>query len=197
MKNFFHIVASLETQPRGCCSEFDLHVDTCVGRSNCLLLEHDGHTINVSPYSGEYDSQKDIPIALVATLWIEPKNGAHYILIIHEALYFGDKVKGLLLNPNQLQAHGLIVEDVPWQFSSKSSHSILSPKDNMEVPLSLTGIMSSFESIKPIWEDYNLLLPNVPWKPNSEEFAKKEAKLAKVAAITVETVDKDEDLFKD
>ena len=80
----------------------DSHADTCVGGSNCLLLEHDGGTINLSPYSGEYDSQKDIPIALVASLWIDPKDGAHYILIIHEALYFGDKVEGSLLNPNQL-----------------------------------------------------------------------------------------------
>jgi hypothetical protein len=35
------------------------------------------------------------------------------ILLIHEALWFGDQKAWTLHNPNQLCAHGLLVNDIP------------------------------------------------------------------------------------
>ena len=66
----------------------------------------------VAPYHNEYKLVK-VKIAMVSTLLEDPKDGQLYILLIHEALYFGDCLKQMLLNPNQLQAHGLIVDEVP------------------------------------------------------------------------------------
>ena len=44
-----------------------------------------------------------VKIVMVATLcWEDPKDGQLYILLIHEALYFGDHLKQMLLHPNQL-----------------------------------------------------------------------------------------------
>ena len=60
-------------------------------------------------------------------MWIHPQNGQPYILIINEALYFGDRVDVTLLNTNQLRANSVIVEDVPQQFDPTSLHTIVSP----------------------------------------------------------------------
>ena len=62
---------------------------------------------------GDCSPLQDVSIAMVATMWMHPQNGQPYILIINEALYFGDQVDVTMLNPNQLCMIGIIVEDVP------------------------------------------------------------------------------------
>ena len=135
-------------------TELDSHADTCVAGRNTLLVSDEGRQVTVHPYSGEYKPIQDVSIATVATMWIHPQNGQPYILIINEALYFGDRVDVTLLNPNQLRANGVIVEDVPRQFDSKSSHSIFHPTAKLRIPLSLDGISSGFVSRKPTWAEY-------------------------------------------
>jgi hypothetical protein len=41
-------------------------------------------------------------------------SGETYISIINEGLYFGDKLERSLLNPNQLQYSGVVVNDNPF-----------------------------------------------------------------------------------
>ena len=122
-------VDTTTTSPPGTIAlcELDSHADTCVAGRNTLLVSDEGRQVTVHPYSGEYKPIPDVSIATVATLWIHPTDGQPYILIINEALYFGDRVDVTLLNPNQLRANGIIVEDVPRQFDPKSSHSIYHP----------------------------------------------------------------------
>jgi flavin reductase (DIM6/NTAB) family NADH-FMN oxidoreductase RutF len=98
--------------------ELDSHADTCVAGANCRLISHEGRKVSVHPYSEEYKPIHDVIIGSVATLWVDPTDGQSYILIIHEALYFGKRLADTLLCPNQLRAHGLKVEDVPKQFNS-------------------------------------------------------------------------------
>ena len=54
-----------------------------------LVLELTGEKVNVIPFSDNLSAVKDIPIATIATIWENPKNGELWMLIIHEALYFG------------------------------------------------------------------------------------------------------------
>ena len=88
---------------------------------------------------------KDIPIATVATIWEDPRTGEMWLLIIHEALYFGSSLQESLLCPNQLRAHGIKVDDTPVQFDSNSSHSII-VSDQLEIPLDMHGVASSFRT---------------------------------------------------
>jgi len=160
--------------------DLDSHADTCCAGMNCLLIEYDGRVVTVSPYHDEYEPMR-VKIATVATLWEDPRDGQSYILVIHEALYFGDRLKQTLLNPNQMRANGLIVEDVPRQFDNNSSHSIKVPKLGKTIPLTLNGIISTFTSSKPTWEEYNTLphielTSSAPWDPNSVEYAEREEK---------------------
>ena len=58
---------------------------------------------------------------------------------MNEALFFGDRLSGSLLNPNQLHANGLIVNDVPRQFDARSTHSIHAvTKDGEKIAIPLT-----------------------------------------------------------
>ena len=79
-----------------------------------------------------------IQVGTVATIW-QDANGDDYLVIIHEALYFGDRMSSSLLCPNQLRDHGNIVDDVPRQSKASSTHSIYVPSQTLRLPLSLDG----------------------------------------------------------
>ena len=91
---------------------------------------------------------------LLATLWIHPETGQPYILVMHESLYFGDRMGTTLICPNQVSANGIKVEDVPRQFDSLSSHSIFDPKSKVRKLLSIEGVASGFVSRKPTLDEY-------------------------------------------
>jgi hypothetical protein len=48
-------------------SELDFHADTCVAGSNTVPLWFTDHSASVSPFIGEYEPLKDVPIVTVAT----------------------------------------------------------------------------------------------------------------------------------
>jgi len=95
-------IAAVLAHPR---CELDSHVDTCVAGSNTLLISQEDLTVSVSG--------SDILIACVATLYEDPTLGKQIMLIINQALYFGKRLPSMLLNPNQMHAHGILVDDVP------------------------------------------------------------------------------------
>jgi hypothetical protein len=117
------------------------------------------------------DKHENVTIGTVATYWISD-DGTPYMLIIHEALYFGDKKKTTLLTPNQLRHNGLVVDDVPRQFDIHSTHSIYDPASNVRIPLSLNGVCSGFTSYKPTAKEFLTttkiyLTSDQPWDPYS------------------------------
>ena len=157
----------------------DSHADQCCAGSNCLKIADEGRVVTVRPYHDDYAPLEGVPIATVATRWEDPKNGNPYILIFHESLYFGNRLGETLLNPNQMRSNGLIVEDVPRQFDNNSSHSIVVPKHGLTIPLTLDGVVSTFPTSKPTWEEYNTLphiemTSDMPWEPCSAEHAERE-----------------------
>ena len=123
----------------------DSHADTCCAGSNMLVLELTGEKVNVFPFSDNLSAVKDIPIATVATIRENPQNGELWMLIIHEALYFGETLKESLLCPNQLRANGITVEETPIQFDPSSMHSIV-VSDALSIPLEMQGVASSFRT---------------------------------------------------
>ena len=168
----------------------DSHADTSCAGANCLKVAdvHPPRNVDVYGFKDDYAPAWNVPVATVAILWHDPKNGQPYILIIHEALYFGDRMSHTLLMPNQLHANGLLVQDVPQQFDANSLHSIVVPKLGITIPLSLRGVISSFESMKPSWEEYeNLphieLTADTAWDPLSSNYANKEEKLMSISGV--------------
>jgi hypothetical protein len=92
----------------------DSHADTCVAGGNALEISHeDGRTVTSSGFSSKFKPRLDIRVSTVAFLWEDPESGKQNILIMHEALHFGNELDHSLFNPNQLRDNGIIVEDVP------------------------------------------------------------------------------------
>ena len=90
--------------------EMDSHADTCVAESNCVILEYTGQTAEVEAYSPDYPS-KEVPIGTVATAYDSPTSNDTYLLIINEALYFGDSLSFSLRSPNQLRDNDVHVDE--------------------------------------------------------------------------------------
>jgi hypothetical protein len=83
-------------------TELDSHADTCVAGANTTPLWFTDQTVSVSPFIGEYKPLQDIPVASVTTAWDNPADGSTLLLLINEALYFGDRMLHSLICPNQL-----------------------------------------------------------------------------------------------
>ena len=152
-------------------SELDSHADTCVAGSNTVPLWYTDHKVSVSPFIGEYQPLEDIPVASVATAWDDPKDGSTIILIINEALYFGDRMPHTLLCPNQLRYNGLIVNDAPRMFDPNSTQSIIIP-GKLELPLKMRGILMYLATRRPTEQELSRcdryeLMSAINWEPNS------------------------------
>ena len=94
--------------------ELDSHVDTIVLGTNCVILSHTGQICEVMPYSDTYNAITNIPVVTGATLWTSPHDGDEFILIFNEALWMGDTLQHMLVNPNQLWAYSTTIQDNPF-----------------------------------------------------------------------------------
>ena len=129
--------------------DLDSRADTCVAGKNYRLLEETGFYADVSPYSEEYAPIENIPIATVATAYTSGSTGETVILVGHQHLYFGERMKHSLLNPNQLRHYGGKVHDCPWQYDINSPFSIELPDEDgslFEIPLKLHGVIGYFDT---------------------------------------------------
>jgi hypothetical protein len=126
----------------------------------------------------ELDTLQNIPIVTAATALDNP-DGSTFILILHQALYLGDKIENTLLCPNQLRYYGIDVDDIPIHLAPKnkpSTHSIRATEDDFNIPLSLNGIISYFQTRTPTRQELDtckwitLTNPNT-WEPHSENFS--------------------------
>ena len=152
--------------------EMDSHADTCVAGSNCVVLEYTGRTAEVEAYSPDYPS-KTIPIATVATAYDCPSSGATFVLIINEALYFGDSLHFTLLSPNQLRDNDLHVDERHRQHAPDSIFGIFVPSTPLRIPFSLDGVIAGFETRPPTQQELDdttlhiELTSDVEWTPGS------------------------------
>ena len=170
-------VASTSTSSSAINCELDSHADTCVAGSNFVMLEEADSYISVYPYSDEYPAINNIPIASVATAWTHPTTGRTYLLVFHQALYFGTRMNHSLICPNQLRANGITVSDAPRQFDFKSTHSISVPFEHgtVEIPIGMKGIMSGFDTYLPSTADLEalprlIMTSTAPWDPHSNSY---------------------------
>jgi hypothetical protein len=147
------------------------------------VLELKEERVNVFPFSDDYDAIQDVPIATVGTVWEDPRTGEIWFLVFNEALYFGSRLKESLLCPNQMRAAGIRIEDVPVQFDSDSSHSIIID-GRLQIPLEMHGVISHINTRLPTQEEIERyregslqsveLTSDTPWEPYSEKFAQQE-----------------------
>jgi hypothetical protein len=149
-------------------NELDTHADTFCAGKNFTPISFTGTLVDVSPYSSQYQPMKDIPIATVGTLWTHPQTKQDYILVVHEAIYFGDLLDHSLVNPNQLRHFGIQVSDNPYDHE----HPLQISTDVCDIPLDINGTIISFQTRAPTDEELNsyphiVLTSDHPWDPHN------------------------------
>ena len=150
----------------------DSHADTCVAGSNCVVLEYTGQNATVEAYLPDYPSKK-IPIATVATAFDCPTSNATYVLIINEALYFGESPTFSLLSPNQLRDNDVHVDKQHRQHAPDSIFGITIPSEPLTIPFELYGVIAGFTTRQPTQVELDQveihveLTSNVEWIPST------------------------------
>jgi hypothetical protein len=145
---------------------------------------------------------QDVPIVKAATAYDDHITGKTLILVINQAQYFGSQLSHILLNQNQMKAHGLTVEDCPKHLSKgKSRHAIILEENDYEIPLKLHGKRLYFNVRTPTKQELlncihvDITSPTIEWEPYSNTFAEEEAKLnvqSKISAYKSFNVEHDD-----
>jgi hypothetical protein len=107
-----------------------------VAGTNCVILHYTGKECDVSPFQDNMESVKNVPIVHAATAWQSPHTGQTYIFVLNESLWMGDTMHHTLVNPNQLQHYGILVQDNPM---SADPLSIITEDHEFSMELSMAG----------------------------------------------------------
>ena len=140
--------AVVTTDQRAGRCEMDSHADTCVAGANCTVLEYTGRFATVEAYSPDYPS-KESPIATVATTYDCPSSAASYVLILNEALYFGESLSFSLLSPNQLRDNEIHVDERHPTHAPDSIFGIFIPMLSLNIPFDMEGVIAGFVTRPP------------------------------------------------
>jgi hypothetical protein len=95
-------------------NELDTRADTICAGVNFLCIRPTGMMCSVKGFHQSFAPIHEIPVATVATAWDDPETGQTFILIVHQALYFGKQLDHSLINPNQIRVTGTPVCDDPF-----------------------------------------------------------------------------------
>jgi len=168
-------------------TKLDSHADTCCTGRNATVLYSHKRTMNVSPFLDSLGTANSVPIVSAAIAYDDEITAKTYILIIHQALYFGDMLEHNLLSPFQCQLQGVGINECPRILEgdavSDHSHSILFPNDELKIPLCLNGIVSYFSSRRPTKAEFNqchhleLTAAEPEWNPHNGDYSKGEASM--------------------
>jgi hypothetical protein len=89
----------------------DSRADTVCAGENFIPLFHHGTECDVSGYSDELGTMKNIPIMTVAIAIDEISTHKTHILIVTFELYIGPKIKQSLICLNQCREGGTIIDE--------------------------------------------------------------------------------------
>jgi hypothetical protein len=95
------------------------------------------------------------------------------VLIINEALYFGDSLSFSLISPNQLRDNDVHVDERHRQHAQDSIFGIHVPSEPLKIPFNLEGVIAGFDTRPPTQnelDDTSLhveLTSDVEWLPST------------------------------
>jgi hypothetical protein len=173
----------------------DTHADTCCAGSNWSVLEYTGQLCEVTLFLSSYETVTEIPIACCCTVWTDKMDSSEYLLVGDQMLWFGNQMINLLINPNQLQANGLSVNDNPFDNTRAFGINV----ENAFIPFNATGtvVPVHFETRVPTeWEKTHLpiiLLASEVWNPmeevlRSNMMSREDIKMRKIKLLSVQQV---------
>ena len=141
-------------------------------------------SVNITPYSKDYKTIKDVPIVNASTAYTNESTGETLVLRFNQELWYGRNRLGMsLINPNQIQHYGLTVLDDP---TDKNREFGITGEDFV-VPFDILGMTVFFKSRAPTrWEMENCRLVELtcdsPWNPTDVNIAA--TTIAKPSSLT-------------
>jgi hypothetical protein len=143
-----------------------------VAGANFLAWEFTGTTCEVSPFTNEYESMKDVPVVSAATAWTNEDSGETFILLFHQVLWYGSKLPHSLLNPNQIRHFGHAVCD---DVTDKARFFGIETED-VSIPFTMKGTNIFFKTRVPTtWEMDNcrtiVMTDDAIWEPDNVSIA--------------------------
>ena len=130
-------------------NETDSNADTCCLGCKWTIYNYTTRSADVYSYDSSYEPIKDMPIVSGATAYTYA-TGMTYILIINEALYYGDKLDHSLINPNQIRHNNIGYWNNPYDQDNPLSIEI---PDTLSIPLNTKGTKILFETRTPTTDE--------------------------------------------
>jgi hypothetical protein len=148
-------------------NECDTNADTCCLGKNFVVLAPTYRTADVYAYDTSIQPIENVPIVSGATAYDDPITGNTYILVFHEALYYGDKLDHTLINPNQVRSFGIPFWDNPFDPTRSLSIDV---SDDFRIPLRTIGTKVAFTTRVPTANeleknDHVHMTSAHPWNP--------------------------------
>lgn len=153
-------------------NELDTRADTICAGANWRLISTTGQCCDVMGFHDEFAPIKDVPVARAATAWRD-ENGATYIIIANEVLFFGPEMDHSLINPNQIRHCGIPVSDNPYD----ATKALGIDHDEAFIPFQTEGSTVYFTTYVPSDDDLNnyphieLTDGTTEWDPNAIEMS--------------------------
>ena len=92
----------------------DTQADTCCVGANCKLVSFYDYVCEVSPFLDLYQPVKEIPVAHVSAVWMEPTTFRKYFTVGDQFLWFVKIMNHSLINANQVRAFNTSVNANPF-----------------------------------------------------------------------------------
>lgn len=108
----------------------------------------------VYPYDDSYQPVINVPIVTGDTTY-HHHDGNSYILVINEALYYGDRLRHSLINPNQIRQYCIGYWDNPYDKMPQLSIEIY--ENDLIIPLKYEGTKLIFQTSLPSEDELNTL----------------------------------------
>ena len=109
-----------------------------------------GKECDVVPYTDAYETIQSMPIVQADTANDNPETGETIVLILNEAIWMDETMDHTLLNPNQLCAYGMTVEE---KSLSDAPILIATEEHKFMLPLSSKGAILGVNTITPTYKD--------------------------------------------
>ena len=132
-------------------------------------MNYTGDMCEVSPFLKTYAPVPDIPVARCCTVWMYDK-GKQYLLVGDKILWFGTALDNSLINPNQIRAYSLSINDDPF-----NANQLGITAEELFIPVDTTETVVHFESHVPTeWETTHLpvtLITADSWDPTTVDMS--------------------------
>ena len=166
--------------------EIDNHADTCCLGKNFVPLAFTNRVCDVHAFTDQVDTVNNIPVVTGATAAALP-NGQTVILVVHQGLYFGERMPHSLINPNQIRANSILLCDDPTDPNRKLG--IEDPETGKHISFEMHGPYCSLKTRTPSAEELEssrhiVLKCEAEWNPTEVNFSTTTATISAVKSMS-------------